>query len=100
MVNLVRTVAIVGQPEEAFALAAEITKYLRGFEGVQDAQLVMNINGPQNQLHFVVTLDSLADEERFARKAYEDERYMELMRRMAGKLSWPTDNLSRTIPLD
>jgi len=100
MVNLVRTVALLDKPGEGFALAVEITKYLREFEEVADAQLVTNINGPQNQLHFVVSFDSLAEEEKFARRAYEDQRYMELMKRSTGKLSWPTDNLSRTIALD
>jgi hypothetical protein len=54
-----------------------------------------SIAGPIDELHWVVAFDSLADEERFALKAMEDEVYGKTFMDFEGRLTPFVDRLYR-----
>jgi hypothetical protein len=96
MVYLVRTSEITGDWERAWATYTDIIKYIgQNYDQVKESYLMTNIAGPTNKVHWVLSFETLADEEDFAIKVFQDSRYMETMKSLDGLITPPNDRLYR-----
>jgi len=96
MVHLVRTSTILKDWEKAWKVWSGLAEHVKKeYKEVKDSYFLTNIAGPTDQVHWVVVFDSLADEERFAMKVYEDKAYFKGMSESQGLVSSPVDRLYR-----
>jgi hypothetical protein len=96
MVYLVRTSTILKNWEKAWKVWSELSDHVKQeYKQVKDSYFLTNIAGPTDQIHWVLAFDSLADEESFAMKVYEDKTYFKGMEASEGLLSPPVDRLYR-----
>jgi hypothetical protein len=96
MVYLVRTSEFMGDWDKAWSILSDMIKYVgQNYDQVKDSYLMTNIAGPTDQVHWVLAFDSLADEEKFAFKVFQDPKYMEAMRSTEGLMTAPVDRLYR-----
>jgi hypothetical protein len=96
MVYLVRTSTILKDWEKAWKVWSGLSTHIKKkYKEVKDSYFLNNIAGPQDQVHWVVVFDSLADEEGFALKAYEDKVYIKGLMDSEGLISTPVDRLYR-----
>jgi len=96
MVHLVRTSEMTGDWEKTWAAFSDIIKYVgQNYDQVKESYLMTNIAGPIDKVHWVLSFETLADEEDFAIKVFQDSRYMESMKSLEGLLTPPVDRLYR-----
>ena len=101
MVYLTRTVLVrESKWREGFEFAIKARDYIRKDELVVQSDVLTGINGTLNRMHFVTVFNSLADEEKWAKKSMEDPEYLALLE---GTLGFSVensseDNLFRSMP--
>ena len=96
MVYLVRTSDFTGDWDKGWNILSDMVQYIgQKYDQVKDSYLMTNIAGPTDQVHWILTFDSLAAEEAFAVKVFQDPKYMESMRNLVGLLTAPIDRLYR-----
>jgi len=79
MVYLVRTTKII--KVGAWELATKTAAYFRdNYPEIKESTLLSKISGAQDIIHWVLGFESLADEEKFALKAAEDEWFRNTMK--------------------
>jgi hypothetical protein len=97
MVYLMRTADIIGDWNKTSALVIKLIDYMeKNFSEIQEVKLLSNINGRQNQIHWVLTFKSLADEEKFSTKSSQDPDYIDLIMGTQGLLGNIQDNFYRS----
>jgi hypothetical protein len=96
MVYLVRTSKFTGNWENGWKILGDMVKYIgQNYDQVKDSYLMTNIAGPTDQVHWILAFDSLAAEEAFAIKVFQDPKYLESMGNLSGLLTAPIDRLYR-----
>jgi hypothetical protein len=96
MVYMVRTCRFLKDWEKAWQAVDGLSNHVKKeYKEVKESYFLSNIAGPIDQLHWVLSFDSLADEERFASKAMKDEAYGKAFMDMDGRLSPFVDRLYR-----
>ena len=80
MVYLTRTMLLrESKWSGAFEFTIKTRDYIRKDPLVLQTDVLTGINGKLNRLYFVTTLDSLADEEKWAEKTMADPEYRALL---------------------
>ena len=89
-----------GKAQEAFEWAVKLATYVSENYTEGKTEVVRNINGPVNQLHFVTKVESLAVLEPALKRAAEDPDYQELLAEGLGLFveSSAVVNYSETVP--
>ena len=80
MVSLVRTFRVKGDWQGFWKCVEKNGDRVKEmYPEIKDSEMWMNITGSLNEIHWVLTFDSLADEEKFALKAMQDDQYFKQM---------------------
>jgi hypothetical protein len=96
MVYLVRTSKILKDWEKAWKIATGLSEHIKKqYKEVKGSYFLTNIAGPTDQIHWVVEFSSLADEESFAMKVWEDKTYFKGIADIEGLVSPMVDRLYR-----
>jgi hypothetical protein len=96
MVYLVRTSRFVKDWDKAWEAISGLSEHVKKqYKEVKESYFLSNIAGPIDQLHWVVAFDNLADEERFAARAMQDEAYGKAFLAFEGRLTPFVDRLYR-----
>jgi hypothetical protein len=96
VVYLVRNVRVARDWEKMEAAAKAVTDYWTKQPQVKGVEVWGNIAGPQDEFRFVVKFDSLADEEKFALKLWDDEGYAKVMTQFMAVFDLKDDELVRS----
>jgi len=79
MVYLIRHVRVTGNWEKMEAAARGLAEYWEKQPECTSVEAWSNIAGPQDAYRFVASFDSLADEEKFALRLWNDPGYEKVM---------------------
>ena len=97
MITVVRTYIIQqGKHQEAIEKATKAAAHANETYPAQ-ARVVRNINGPDNQLHYVVDWESLAMWEASKAKGTEDAKLLALFAELGALCEGQTINLYQTV---
>jgi hypothetical protein len=66
---------------------------------IKDMKFLWNVTGPINESHWVLHFESLADEDDWAQKIINDEKYLNWMKATEGILTPGIDRLYREVPM-
>ncbi|MGA2546168.1 MAG: hypothetical protein ABSF43_06455 [Rectinemataceae bacterium] len=97
MVYLIRNTRVVRDWEKMEAAARALTAFWAKQPQVKSVEVWSNIAGRQDEYQFVVKFDSLADEEKFALKLWDDKGYEAVMIQFMGVFELQDDELKRSI---
>jgi hypothetical protein len=97
MVYLIRNVRVARGWEKMEEAAKALTAYWAKQPQVKAAEVWSNIAGRQDSFRFVAKFATLADEEQFALKLWEDEGYGKVMMKFVEVFDLEDDELVRTI---
>jgi len=101
MVYLVRSArAQQGRAQVALPWAVQVANYLNEHYPEMNVQVVRNVNGPIDQVHWLVRYESLAVLEATRKKLDNDDDYQELVGAFQSifVLSSAVDNIYATVP--
>jgi hypothetical protein len=97
MVYLIRNVRVARDWEKMEGAAKALADYWGRQPQVKSVEVWGNIAGRQDAFRFVVKFDSLADEEKFALKLWDDEAYGRVMMEFVAVFDLEEDELVRTM---
>jgi hypothetical protein len=97
MVYLIRTVRVARDWEKMEAAAKALTEFWSKQPQVKNVEVWGNIAGRQDEYRFVVKFDSLADEEKFALKLWDDKGYESVMMQFMAVFDLEEDELVRAM---
>jgi hypothetical protein len=97
VVYLIRNTRIVRDWDKMEAAARALTEFWAKQPQVKGVEVWSNIAGRQDEYQFVVKFDSLADEEQFALKLWEDKAYEAVMIQFTAVFDLQDDLLKRSI---
>ena len=88
-----------GKLEETFEWAVRVAMYVNGKHGT-NLQVLRNVGGPGQRVHWLASYDSLAAYEEMGAKIVADEGYQTLLAELRDKelLGDWEDNLFATVP--
>ncbi len=95
MIHLVRSAEVVGDWEKVGKALNEMLEAAKAHEKVRESYLMFNVTGLLNEVHWVLTFDSLADEDAWAASVMGDEGYIKAMTDMSEEVDAVEDNLYR-----
>jgi hypothetical protein len=96
MVYLIRHTRVERDWDKMEAAAKALMDYWGKQPKVKGVEAWSNIAGPQMEYRFVAKFESLAEEEKFALKLWDDKGYEEVMMRFASVFAIEEDELIRT----
>jgi hypothetical protein len=97
MVYLIRHTRVARAWEKMEAAAKALTEFWAKQPQVKSVEVWSNIAGRQDEYRFVVKFDSLADEEKFALRLWDDKAYEGVMTRFVEVFDLEDDELVRTM---
>ena len=97
MVYLIRNVRVTGNWEKMESAAKALQDFWAKQPQVKGVELWSNIAGPQDEYKFVAKFESLADEEKFALKLWDDKGYESVMMQFMQVFELKDDQLIRSI---
>jgi hypothetical protein len=97
VVYLIRNTRVAHDWEKMEGAARALTAYWAKQPQVKSVEVWSNIAGPQDEYQFVVKFDSLADEEQFALKLWDDKGYESVMRQFMEVFELGEDLLKRSL---
>ena len=97
MVQLVRTTAIEGDWEKAARALRKLMLQAKDSTLVQDSYLLFNVAGRVDGVHWVVTFESMADEEKWGESVVNDETYIEQLMALRSEVAPMVDRLYRSV---
>jgi hypothetical protein len=97
MVYLIRHARVARDWEKMEGVARALTEFWAKQPQVKSVEAWGNIAGPQDEYRFVVKFDSLADEEKFALKLWDDPGYAKVMTEFMSVFELGEDELVRAI---
>jgi len=97
MVYLVRNVRVARDWEKMEGAAKALKEYWAKQPQVKSVEVWSNIAGRQDEYRFVAKFDSLADEEKFALKLWDDKGYENVMMQFVAVFDLGADELVRAL---
>ena len=97
MVYLIRNTRVARSWEKMESAAKALTEFWGKQPKVKGVEVWSNIAGRQDAYRFVVKFDSLADEEQFALKLWDDKGYESVMTRFVEVFDLEDDELVRAL---
>jgi len=97
MVYLIRNVRVVRDWEKMEGAARALIEFWTRQPEVKSAEVWGNIAGAQDAFRFVVKFESLADEEKFALKLWDDKGYEKVMTQFMSVFELGEDELVRVL---
>jgi hypothetical protein len=97
VVYLIRNTRVVRDWEKMEAAARGLTEFWAKQPQVKGVEVWSNIAGRQDEYQFVVKFESLADEEKFALKLWDDKGYEAVMIRFTEVFELQDDLLKRSV---
>ena len=97
MVYLIRHARVARDWEKMEGAAKALTEYWGKQSHVKGVEVWGNIAGRQDEYRFVAKFDSLADEEKFALKLWDDKGYESVMTQFIAVFELEEDELVRAI---
>lgn len=97
MVYLIRNVRVARDWDKMEDAGKAMSEYWAKQPQVKGVEVWSNIAGPQDEYKFVAKFDSLADEEKFALKLWDDKGYEAAMTRFIAVFDLKDDQLIRAM---
>ncbi len=97
MVYLIRNVRVARDWEKMEGVAKALLEFWGKQPQAKSVEAWGNIAGRQDEYRFVVKFDSLADEEKFALKLWEDKGYESVMMQFTSVFELQDDELVRVL---
>ena len=100
MVYLVRTARMLKYSEEFGEATSKLDEHFKkNYPEIKESKMLWNITGAIDESHWVLTFDSLADEDKWAGAVMQDEVYRDWFTAADGVMGPMVDKLYRDSPM-